>query len=93
MSSEALSEKLFVREGVGYDEVYLSGQDDPDTSYDEKVPFANSPPVEEDEDLNVVGLEGDSGGDSNSENVYYAKPPIQSVIGLDGLREFLLLSL
>ena len=78
---------------MGYDEVYLSGQDDPDTSYDERVSSVNSPPMEEDEDLNVVGLEGDLGGDSNSENVYYAKPPIQSVIGLDGLREFLLLSL
>ena len=93
MSSEASSEKLFVHKGAGYDEVYSSGQDDPDTFYDERVSSANSPPMEEDEDLNVVGLESDSGGDSNSENVYYAKPPIQSVIGLDGLREFLLLSL
>ena len=47
----------------------------------------------EDEDMDVVGSEGDSGGDSNSEDVYYTEPPIQSVIVLDGLREFLLLLL
>ena len=87
------SEQSCVRKGKGYDEVYSSSQDDPDTSYDERIPSANSPSMEEDEDLDADGSKGDSGGDSNSENVYYAKPPIQSVIGLDGLREFLLLSL
>ena len=43
MSSEALSEQLCVREGAGYDEVYLSGQDDPVTFYSERVPSVNSP--------------------------------------------------
>ena len=37
MSSETSSEKLFVHKGAGYDEVYPSGQDDPDTFYDERV--------------------------------------------------------
>ena len=32
MSSEASSEQSCVCEGVGYDEVYPSGQNDPDTS-------------------------------------------------------------
>ncbi|KAK9993398.1 hypothetical protein SO802_023101 [Lithocarpus litseifolius] len=53
MSSEALSEQSCVHEGAGYDEVYSSGQDDPNTSYDERVSFANSPSMEEDEDLDV----------------------------------------
>nr|POF24481.1 hypothetical protein CFP56_29505 [Quercus suber] len=86
MSSEALSEQLCICKGVGYDEVYSSGQDDPDTSYDEKVSSANSPSAEEDEDLDMDGLEGGSGGDSNEEDVDNVEPPIQSVIGSDALK-------
>ena len=93
MSSEASSEQSCLRKGAGYDKVYPSGQDDPSTSYDERVPSANSPFVEEDEDLDVDGSEGDSGGDSNGEDVDNAEPPIQSIIGPNGLREFLLLPL
>ena len=43
MSSEASSEQLCVRKGVGYDKVFPSGQDDPSTSYDERDSSANSP--------------------------------------------------
>ena len=43
--------------------------------------------------MDVVGSKGDSDGDSNSEDVYYAEPPIQFVIGPNGLREFILLPL
>ena len=39
----------------GYDEVYLSDKDDPDTSYDESIPSANSPSTKEDEDSDVDG--------------------------------------
>nr|POF11311.1 hypothetical protein CFP56_75036 [Quercus suber] len=53
MSSEVSSEQLCVRKGTGYDEVYPSGQDDPGTSYDERVPSANSPSVEEEKDSDV----------------------------------------
>ena len=60
MSSEASSEQQCVREGPGCDEVFLSGQDDPDTSYDEMVQFANLPSTKENEDLDVDELEGDS---------------------------------
>ena len=89
MSSEASSEQSCVHEGASYDEVYSSSQDDPNTSYDERVPFANSPSTEEDEDLVVDGSEGDS----NDEDVGSAEPPIQSVIGPDGFRQFILLPL
>ena len=68
-------------------------QDDPGTSYDERVPFDNSPSTEEDKDVDVVGSEGGSGGDSNSEDLYFVDPLIQSVIGPNGLREFIPLPL
>ena len=91
MSSEASSEQSCVREGAGYDEVYPSGQDDPNTSYDERVLSANSPSAEEDEDSDVDGLESGSRGDSNNEeNVGNAKSPIRYIIGLNGFRKFLL---
>ena len=87
MSNEVSSEQLCVREGVGYDEVYLLGQDDPDTSYDERVPPANSPSVEEDEDLDVDRSDSGIGRDSNNEeNVGNAESPIRSIIGPNGLR-------
>ena len=50
MSSETSSEQSCVHEGEGYDKVYLLGQDDPGTSYDERALSANSPSIEEDED-------------------------------------------
>lgn len=91
MSSEASSEQSCVCEGAGYDEVYPFGQDDPSTSSNERVPSANSPSAEEDEDSNVDGLESGSGRDlNNEENVRNAKSPIRFVIGPDGLRKFLL---
>ena len=76
---------------MGYDKVYLPGQDDHETSYDERVSFANSLYVEEDEDLDES--KGDSSEDSNNEDVDNVELPIQSVIGPNGLREFLLLPL
>ena len=89
--SNASSEQLCVRKGMGYDEVYLLSQDDPDTySSDERIPSANSPSMEEDDDLDVDGLEIDSNED---EGIGSDEPPIQSVISPDGLRQFILLSL
>ena len=82
------SDQSCVHDGAGYDEVYLSGQDDPGTSYDEQVPSSNSSSVEKDEDVDVDGLEGDSNKDLVS-----AEPPSQSIIGPDGLRQFVLLPL
>ena len=82
------SDQSCVHDGASYDEVYPSGQDDPGTSYDEQVPSSNSYSAEKDEDLDVDGLEGDSNKDLVS-----AKPPSQSVIRPNGLRQFILLPL
>ena len=49
--------------------------------------FANSPFTEEDDDLDVDGSKSDSNED---EDIGNDKPPIQSVIGPDGLRQFIL---
>ena len=71
--------------------MYLSGQDNPNTFYDERVSSANSPSTEEDDDSDVDGLESGSRGDSNNEeNVGNANSPIRSVIGLNDFRKFLL---
>ena len=90
MSCEASSEQSCVCEGAGYDKVYPSGQDDPDTSYDERIPFANSLSAEEDKDLDVDGSDGDL---NDEEDIGSAEPPIQSVIGPNGFREFIMLPL
>ena len=91
MSSEASSEQSCVCEGAGYNEVYLSGQDDPGTSYFERVPSTNSPSKEEDEDLNVDKSKSDTNGNSDGEkNVENVESPIRSIIGPDGLRNFIL---
>ena len=71
MSSEASSDQSCVRKGAGCDEVYLLGQDDPSTSYEEQVPSSNLPSTEEDEDMDVDGLVGDS----NDEGIVNAEPP------------------
>ena len=89
MSSEVSSDQSCVCEGVGYDEVYLSSQDDLGTSYDERVLSSNSPSVEEAEDLDVDELKVDS----NDEDIGSAEPPTQTVIGPDGFRQFILLPL
>ena len=85
--SSVLSEQSCVHEGVGYDKVFPLGQDDPVTSNDERNLSATSPSTR-DEDLDMVGLKNDS-----NEGLAGAKPPIQSVIGPDGLREFIMLPL
>ena len=90
MSNVASSEQLYVRKGAGYDEVYPLGQDNLDTSYDEKVSSANSPSMEEDDGLDVDGSEGHL---NDEEDIGSAEPPIQFVIGPDGFRKFILLPL
>ena len=88
--SNASSEQSCVCEGVGYDEVYSLGQDDPNTSSDETVSSANSPSTKEDDDLYVDGSENDSKED---EDIGNDEPPIQSIKGPDGFRQFILLPL
>ena len=89
MSGEASSEQSCVRNGVSYDEVYLSSQNDPGTSSDERVPSSNSPSTEEDGDVDIDG----SRDDSSAQSMANAEPPTQFVIGPNGLREFILLPL
>ena len=88
MSSEASSEQSCVHKGVNYDKVFPLGQDDPSTSCDERNPSANSPSTKGDENLDVDRSEGDSNDEDLS-----AEPLIQSVIGPDGFREFIMLPL
>ena len=85
--SSASSNQSFVRDWAGYDEVYPSGQKDPDTSSEERNPFATSP-SSKDEGLEMDRPEGDS-----SDGLDDAEPSIQSIIGPDGLREFIMLPL
>ena len=85
--SSVLSNQSCVREGAGYDEVFPSGQNDPDTSSEERNPSATSPSTR-DEDLDMDRSEGDS-----TDGLDGAEPPIQSVIGPDGFREFIMLPL
>lgn len=73
---------------MGYNDVYPLGLDDPNTSYDERVLSSNSSFVEGDGDVNVDGSEGDL-----NEDLVSAEPPPQSVIGPDGLRQFIFLPL
>ena len=86
--SSASSKQSCVREGAGYNEVFSSGQDNPNTSYNERDLLANSPSTE-DEDLDVDRPKGDS----NDNDIDIGEPPIQSVIGLDGFRGFIMLPL
>ena len=83
--SSALSNQSCVRDGVAYDKMYTSGHKDPDVSSEERSLSAS---FLWDDDLEMEGSEGGS-----SDGLISDKPPIQSVIGLDGLREFILLPL
>ena len=85
--SSASSEQSCVRKGAGYNEVYLLGQDDSGTSFEEKVSSANSPSMEDDD------LEGDRSKSDSNEDIGNDEPPVRSVIGSDGFREFIMLSL
>ena len=69
--------------------MFPSGQDNPGTSYDERDLSTNSPSMEEDEHLYVDRSEGDS----NDDDLDIGEPFIQSVIGPDGFREFIMLPL
>ena len=84
----ASSEQSCVCEGASYDEVFPSSLDDLDTLSDEREPSTTSPSTG-DEDMDVDGSEGDLNGD----DIDIAEPPIQSVIGPDGFRKFIMLLL
>ena len=88
MSSEALSEQSCVREEVGYDEVYPSGQCDLSASYPKRDPSTNSPFEEEDEDSDEDRSESDMDevlGDEESN-----ESSLRTVVGPGSLRNFVL---
>ena len=84
--SSASSNRSFVRGGAGYEEVYVSGHNDHESQSEERSPSASSP-SSRDEDLEMDGPEDSKDGLDNVE------PPIQSVMGPDRLREFIMLPL
>ena len=80
--SSASSNQSFVRDGAGYKEVYPSGYKDPN-DLSERSPSASSP-SSKNEDMEVA--EPEEGSDNGEEQ------RIKSVVGTDGLREFVMLS-
>ena len=84
----ALSEQLCVHEGASYNKVFLSSLNDPDTLSDERESSTTSPSIG-DEDMDVDGSEGDLNGD----DIDIGEPPIQSVVGPNGFRKFIMLLL
>ena len=83
--SSVSSKHSFVCDGAGYDKVYLSGHKDLDSPSRERSPSASSPSSRDE------GLETEGPEDGSSEGLDDAEPPIQSVVGPDGLREFIML--
>ena len=78
--SSASSNQSFVRDGAGYEELYPSGYKDPD-ELSERTPSATSP-SSKNEDMELAEPEeGSDGGDKG----------IKSIVGADGLREFVML--
>ena len=79
--SSASSNQSFVRDGVGYEDVYPSGYRDPD-DLSERSPSASSP-SSKNEDMEVA--EPEEGSDDGEDQ------RIKSVVGTNGLREFVML--
>ena len=78
--SSASSNQSFIRDGVGYEELYPSGCRDLD-ELSEKSPSASSP-SSKNEDMELA--EPEEGSDDGEQR-------IESVMGADGLREFVML--
>ena len=83
--SSASSNHSFVHNGTSYDEVYPSSHKDHDSLSKERSLSANSP-SSRDEGLEKGGPEDDFLQDLDDNET-----PIQSVVGPDGLRKFIML--
>ena len=81
MSSVSSNQSVF-RDGVDYQEVYPLGHKDQESPSEERSPSASSPSSTK-EDMEMADLKEDS--DDGEEQ------PIKSVVGADGLREFIML--
>ena len=82
--SNASSHQSFVHDGAGYEEVYPSGHEDHDSQSEERSPSASSP-SSRNEGLEMSDEEGSNDGPNNNDL------PIQSVVGPNGLRQFVML--
>ena len=71
-----------VRDGADYEEVYQLGHQDQESPSEERSPFASSP-SSTNEGMEMA--DPDEGSDDGEEQ------PIKSVVGADGLREFVML--
>ena len=80
--SSASSNQSFVREGASYKEVYPSGYRDLDDLSEERSPSASSPSSKNE---NMEVAEPEEGSDDGKDQ------RIKSVVGADGLREFVML--
>ena len=83
--SSASSNPSFFRKEAGYDEVYRSGHKDHDSLSEERSLSASSP-FSRDEGLEKGGSEDDFLQDLDDNET-----PIQSVVGPNGLRKFIML--
>ena len=81
----ASSNHSFVCDGAGYDEVYPSGHKDHDSPSEERSPSASSPSSRDE------GLEKGGPEDDFLQNLDDNETPIQSVMGSNGLRKFIML--
>ena len=80
--SSASSNQLVVRDGADYEEVYMSGHKDQESPGKERSTSASSSSLTN-EDMEMAELEDIS--DDNEDQ------PLRSVIGANGLREFIML--
>ena len=80
--SSALSNQSIICDRADYEEVYLSGHKDQESPSEERSPSASSP-SSTNEDMEMADPE--EAFDDNEEQ------QIKSVVGVDGLREFIML--
>ena len=80
--SSASSNQSVVRVGANYEEVYPSGHKEQESPSDERSPSTSSPSLTN-KDMEMANPE--EGSDDGEEQ------PIKSVVGADGLREFIML--
>ena len=80
--SSASSNQSVVRDGADYEEVYPSGHKDQESPSEERS-LSTSSSSSTNEDMEMVELEDISDDDEDQ--------PLRSVIGADGLREFIML--
>ena len=85
--SSALSNQSCFRDGVGNNKVYPSGHKDPDGLSEDRSPSTSSPSSRDE------GLETKRPKDDFREGLDDAEPLVQSVMGPDGLRKFIILPL